>query len=180
MKPIFAISFFLCFLFCFCTNSSNKNKIKENEIDCVINQYDDSIIHEGDSVQHETVHETVVDDDSNITICVLGPNIKPTFDGGNPTDTFAKWIDENLQYPEEAKIAGIQGRVIVRFTISKEGKLTKVSLLRGVHPLLDQEAIRVLKASPDKWTPAMYQANGKSWPESISYVFPVIFKLPEE
>lgn len=176
MKPIFAISFFLCFLFCFCTNSSNKNKIKENEIDCVINQYGDSIINEGESVKVKTVE----DDDSGITVCELGPNIKPTFDGGNLSNTFAKWVYENLQYPEEAKIAGIQGRVIVNFTISKEGKLTKVHLLRGVHPLLDQEAIRVVKASPDKWTPAMYEANGKSWPTSISYVFPIIFKLPEE
>ena len=101
---------------------------------------------------------------------------KPCFDGGD-ANMFAKWVHEHKIYPEEAKKAGIEGRVTVQFTITKEGKLTNVKVLRSVHPLLAQEAIRVIESAPQKWTPG---ENYKGEPRDVTLIFPIIFSLPKE
>ena len=98
---------------------------------------------------------------------------KPQFQelDGTPLD-FAKWIAAHIQYPEIARENGIQGRVIVRFTIDIDGSIKNVKVLRGVDSALDKEALRVISSSP-KWKPGKH--NGQL--VSVSYVFPVIFKL---
>ena len=96
---------------------------------------------------------------------------KPTFNGGNANE-FAQWVAQNLKYPEDAKVAEIQGRVMVQFTVCEDGAVRDVKVLRGVHPLLDAEAVRVLSTSP-YWTPG--EQGGK--PVKVTYQFPVIFKL---
>ena len=96
---------------------------------------------------------------------------KPTFQGGE-ANTFAKWVAENLKYPEEAKAAGIEGRVMVQFTIGNDGQVRDAKVLRGIHPTLDAEAVRVLSASP-KWEPA--EQDGKT--VNVTFQFPVVFKL---
>jgi len=101
---------------------------------------------------------------------------KPSFNGGDANE-FSKWVHEHKIYPAEAKEAGIEGRVYTRFTITKEGKLTNVKLLRGVHPLLDEEAIRVIKSAPQIWKPGL---NYKGEPIDVNYTFPVLFSLPKE
>lgn len=101
---------------------------------------------------------------------------KPTFNGGD-ANKFSKWVQEHQIYPKEAKKAGIKGKVIMRFTITKEGKLTNVKVLRGIHPLLDQEAIRVIESAPQLWKPGL-NPNGE--PCDVTYTFPVIFTLPKE
>ena len=105
--------------------------------------------------------------------------LKPTFDGGD-IDDFAKWVYDHLNYPEEAKINGVQGRVKVSFTISEEGKLTKVKIVESLHPLLDQEAVRVIIYAPDKWTPGRMTGQGEPVPIPVSYTFPVFFRLSKE
>ena len=99
----------------------------------------------------------------------------PCFGEGD-ANSFSKWVNEHKIYPEEAKKAGIQGRVTLQFTITKEGKLTNVELLRGVHPLLDEEAIRVVKSAPQIWTPG----KRKGEVVDVTYTFPVIFQLPKD
>ncbi len=101
---------------------------------------------------------------------------KPSFNGGDANE-FSKWVHEHKIYPEEAKKAGIEGRVYTRFTITKEGKLTNVKLIRGVHPLLDEEAIRVIESAPQIWKPGL---NYKGEPIDVNYTFPVLFDLPKE
>ena len=103
-------------------------------------------------------------------------NANAIFNGGD-VNAFSVWVNEHKLYPEEAKKAGIEGRVTTSFTITKEGKLVNVRILRGVHPLLDEEAIRVIESAPQKWEAAI---NHKGEPIDRDYVFPVIFKLPEE
>lgn len=49
---------------------------------------------------------------------------------------------ENTKYPEEAKIAGTQGKVIVRFSVDEQGKAGRESVLKGVSPEIDAEALR--------------------------------------
>lgn len=94
---------------------------------------------------------------------------KPGFMGGDAND-FSKWVCEHLVYPEEAKKAGISGRVTLKFTVGKDGSVSDVKVLRGVNKLLDEEAVRVVSMSP-AWTPG--KIDGK--PVNVSYAFPVIF-----
>lgn len=103
-------------------------------------------------------------------------DIKPSFNGGD-ANKFSKWVNENLNYPENCKKEGICGRVTLTFTVTETGKVTDVKVLRGVHEDLDKEALRVVSSSPD-WTPGM--KNGK--PVPITFTFPVIFqtKKPEK
>jgi TonB family protein len=94
----------------------------------------------------------------------------PIFPGGDAE--LLKFIGENTNYPDSAKAKNIQGRVIVRFAISNTGKVGNISVLKGVDPLLDEEAIRVTKMLPD-FTPG-YQ-GGK--PVSVWYMIPITFTL---
>ncbi len=64
------------------------------------------------------------------------------------------FIRQHLQYPQEAAKAKIGGKVIICFTINKMGKVTDVKVIKSVHPLLDAEAIRVIKMMP-RWEPAV-------------------------
>lgn len=78
---------------------------------------------------------------------------KPTFLGSSdPVVFLQKWVYVYLKYPKEAVHQGIQGRVLVDFVINEKGKVTDVKVVKGVDPLLDAEAIRVISASPD-WKP---------------------------
>lgn len=101
---------------------------------------------------------------------------KPSFNGGD-ANMFSKWVNEHKHYPEEAKKTGIEGRVTTQFTITKEGKLVNVRILRGIHPLLDEEAIRVIESAPQIWKPG---ENYKGEPIDVTYMFPVIFMLSDE
>ena len=96
---------------------------------------------------------------------------KPTFQGGN-ANTFSKWVAQHLNYPEDAKKAGIEGRVMVAFDICEDGAVRNVKVLRGVNEALDAEALRVISSSPD-WKPGIQ--DGK--PVKVTFQFPVIFIL---
>jgi len=97
----------------------------------------------------------------------------PTFLGhSDPRFFLQKWVYSYLKYPEQAVRQGIQGRVIVDFVIDKRGKVTDVEVTKGSHLLLDEEAEKVVKASPD-WKPG--RVKGKVVKSRIS--IPVEFKL---
>ena len=97
--------------------------------------------------------------------------VKPTFQGGDAGTAFPKWVYENLQYPQSAKDAEVQGRVVAQFVVGTDGKVGGVKVLRGVHPDLDAEVVRVVSASPD-WTPGYVKGE----PVKVTYMFPVVFK----
>ena len=95
---------------------------------------------------------------------------KPSFNGGDANE-FSKWVTSQLQYPESASQAGIEGRVVLQFTVCSDGHVDRVKVIRGVDPALDQEAVRVVSMSPD-WKPG-YQ-SGRA--VAVTYTFPVIFQ----
>lgn len=95
----------------------------------------------------------------------------PTFKGGSPND-FALWVAKNVKYPKYAKEAGIEGTVLVHFVIDKKGKISEAHVHQGVHPVLDEEAVRVILKSP-KWKPG--KKDGK--PVKVSYTMPVMFNF---
>jgi protein TonB len=96
---------------------------------------------------------------------------KPKFMGGDETE-FTRWVFQNISYPDVAKENRIQGRVMVSFKVTAEGKVTDVKVLRGVDPSLDKEAVRVISMSP-QWTPG--KQRNKTVP--VRFTFPVVFKL---
>ena len=97
---------------------------------------------------------------------------KPSFNGGDANE-FSKWVNAHLTYPEQAKTDGVQGRVILQFTIGSDGVVRDVKVLRGVREDLDSEALRVLSLSP-KWEPG-HDADGKAVP--VTFLFPVVYQL---
>ncbi|MBR6869035.1 MAG: M56 family metallopeptidase [Bacteroidales bacterium] len=100
---------------------------------------------------------------------------KPRFQDGDAGQSFPRWVNENLKYPQEAVKDSLQGRVTLQFTIEKDGSVTDVHVLRGCAPVLDEEAIRVVSQSP-KWTPGYI--NGE--PVRVVYNFPVLFQLTKK
>ena len=94
----------------------------------------------------------------------------PVFPGGELG--LRKYIASNVKYPNIARESGIEGKVYVRFCVTSSGKVEKVSIARGVDPILDKEAIRVVKTLP-KWTPG--QQRGKN--VSVWYTVPINFQL---
>ena len=94
----------------------------------------------------------------------------PEFPGG--LDGLLKFISKEIKYPVEAQKKGIQGRVILAMVVDKEGSINNVEVLRGVDPLLDKEAIRVIESMP-KWKPGKHDGQVVN----VRYTIPVLFKL---
>ena len=82
------------------------------------------------------------------------------------------YLSENIKYPVEAQINGIQGRVVVSFVVEKDGSLSDVRVARSVDPELDAEALRVVSSMP-KWNPGM--DKGKY--VRVKYNVPVSFRI---
>ena len=94
----------------------------------------------------------------------------PEFPGG--PDALMTYLARNVRYPKAAQDSGIQGKVVVSFIVQKDGSLTDVKVARSVNPLLDAEAVRVVKAMP-KWEPGIQ--DGK--PVDVRFQVPVTFRL---
>lgn len=97
----------------------------------------------------------------------------PMYPGGEME--LLKFIAENTRYPEAARAEKAEGKVIARFAVNTEGNAEAVSVLKGVHPLLDAEAMRVVSLLKG-FKPGMQ--GGK--PVSVWYMVPINFSLPQE
>lgn len=117
---------------------------------------------------HAEVVEEVVEEEA-IPFALVEE--KPKFQGGD-ANTFSKWVNSKLVYPEIAKENGVQGRVTLQFTVNTDGSVSNVTVLRGVDPSLDKEAVRIVSSSP-KWEPGRQRER----PVKVTYTFPVIFQL---
>jgi periplasmic protein TonB len=94
----------------------------------------------------------------------------PMFPGG--PNELLKYISEHTNYPEVAKENNIQGKVIIRFCVTAKGGVSQVSVLKGVDPELDKEAIRVVNSLP-AFKPG--KQGGK--PVPVWYMVPIAFTL---
>ena len=95
----------------------------------------------------------------------------PVFEGGQ--EALMNFIRTNMRYPESAIEQEIQGKVFIEFVVYPNGELGQYRILRGVHSLLDKEAMRVIKATAGKWKPG--RQNGK--PVAVVFRLPVAFVL---
>lgn len=98
--------------------------------------------------------------------------VKPMF-MGKSTDEFSKWVNSQLQYPDRAKNLEIDGCTVLQFEVDIEGKVKNVRVLKSAgHYSLDDEALRVVRMSPD-WNPGTQDGV----PKEMTVTFPVIFDL---
>lgn len=94
----------------------------------------------------------------------------PAFPGGQAA--FMNYLSSNMKYPKDCQEAGIQGRVVVKFIVDKDGRVTNARVAKQVHPSLDKEALRVINSMP-RWTPG--KQKGK--PVRVTYTVPLMFRL---
>jgi protein TonB len=95
---------------------------------------------------------------------------KPAFPGGDAA--LIKYVAENTKYPVLAQENGIEGTVYIRFVVTKTGEVGEAKVMRAVDPLLEEEALRVVKTLP-RWTPGKNNGN----PVNVWFIIPVKFKL---
>ena len=95
---------------------------------------------------------------------------QPMFPGG--MEEMMKFLQRNVKYPKEAQEQGKQGRVIVQFVVNKDGSISNDTIVRSVDPLLDAEALRVVRSMPN-WTPG--KQRGKE--VRVRFTLPVTFRL---
>lgn len=94
----------------------------------------------------------------------------PQFPGGQ--EKMLEFIAKNLKYPAIANESCVQGRTIVRFVVTRKGKLQNFVVIRSLDPAFDNEALRVLKMMP-RWIPG--KQNGVN--VNVYYTLPISFKL---
>ena len=94
----------------------------------------------------------------------------PSFPGGQ--GAMMEFLSKNIKYPIVAEENGIQGRVLVKIVVKKDGTIDSPTVVKGVDPSLNKEAIRVVKTMP-KWIPG----KQKGEPVNVSFTVPVTFRI---
>ena len=114
-----------------------------------------------------------IDSYFNLFVPFEGTSIMPEFPGGEKA--MMEFIGENIKYPADAQKAGRAGRVTVRFIVDNEGNITDPEVMKGVHPSLDKEALRVINKMP-RWKPGT--VGGK--PIEVYFAIPINFRLRDK
>lgn len=133
-------------LMCLCTKYGFANQVDKTEEISLSSMSDNT----------DKIHEALED--------------MPEFDGGQTL--MMEWLSKNIIYPEQAIIDGIEGRVIVRFVVEKDGSVSTPMILKGVCETLDNEAKRVVLSMP-KWKSGTLQGV----PMRCYVTLPITFKL---
>jgi protein TonB len=97
----------------------------------------------------------------------------PEFEGGDKS--LLNFIKENTRYPESAKVSGKQGKIFIRFAVEADGTVGRASVLKGVDPDLDAEALRVVSSLP-AFEPGRKDGNAVA----VWYTIPIEVKLQEQ
>ena len=118
--------------------------------------------------QVEVQEEEIVEDQP-----FLVAETMPSFQGGD-LNTFRKWVQDNVRFPQIALENGISGRVVLSFVIEKDGRLTNIQVLQTPDRSLSEEAVRVLNKSP-KWTPG----KQRNQVVRVKYTLPVEFRMQQ-
>lgn len=123
-----------------------------------------------EQIRKEIDRETDISQSGNKEYSMSVIEQKPEFPGGE--SALYEYLSSHINYPAQAAEEGVQGRVIVQFTITKTGKIENVSVVRGRHPALDKEALRVVKSMPN-WTPG--RQDGRA--VNVQHTLPITFRL---
>jgi periplasmic protein TonB len=109
------------------------------------------------------------DSESSLAGSLFVAEVMPSFEGGD-TQKFAEWVGKNMIYPREAVDRNIKGTVIVSFVVETDGTVKEVAIVRGVDPVLDNEAVKVISKSP-RWSPGLQRGR----PVRIRFIIPLHF-----
>lgn len=119
----------------------------------------------------ETQPQPLAADSADEEVIFIEVDPMPEFPGGQKA--LFDYLRFNTHYPKQAYRKGIQGRVVCQFVVKKDGKISKVKVVRSSgDKSLDREAVRVIRSMP-KWKPGMYQGK----PVNVKYSVPVTFRL---
>ena len=105
-----------------------------------------------------------------LTSILVQPDTLPCFPGGDAA--CMRFLSRHVRYPDTAVNGKIRGCVRVQFVVETDGKLTDIRVMESISPVLDREALRVVKLMPP-WRPG--RRNGK--PARFLYVLPIDFRL---
>lgn len=119
--------------------------------------------------EEETLQPVAVDNNDNPLNFRVVEQL-PEFPGG--MSALVKWLTDNLRYPYIAQRQNIQGRVVVSFIINRDGTISDMKVAKSAHPLLDREAMRVVRMMP-KWKPGI--SNNK--PCRTLFAIPIEFSI---
>lgn len=121
----------------------------------------------------EKKHEEIkIIDDIEAPLPTSAIQEQPYFMGGE--EEMYKFLKSKIVFPEEAKNNNIQGKVYVEFVIDRKGNISDARIIRSVHTLLDNEALRVINMMP-AWEPGKQNGN----PVKVRYVMPIKFTLAD-
>ncbi|NOZ47357.1 MAG: energy transducer TonB [Chlorobi bacterium] len=131
---------------------------------------EDPIIEDSEVDQYTQIEPVDFNDEEAEDIPFYGSAVLPEFPGGERA--LRQFIKDNIQFPEIAKEIHLTGKVYLHFVVTKTGKIGKIEVLRSVDPVLDNEAIRVIKLLP-KWNPGLQAGK----PVSVWYSIDINFQL---
>ena len=171
------------------TSSAVTEKINTVKQDNMIDRLNETKLNEDANITGEGVSSSGLDNsdakDKNDDTQALSP--LPVKDPNNPLNfrvveelpdfpggmvEFMKWLRNNLKYPVMAKQQKIEGKVVVSFIVNKDGTTANAKIVTSVDPLLDREALRVVRMLP-KWKPG----TQKGKPCQTMICIPIVFKL---
>lgn len=124
---------------------------------------------DNEQTDEQAVSQVAVDNDDNPLNFRIVEQL-PEFPGGMVA--FVQWLTQNLNYPVIAQRQNIEGKVVISFIINKDGTIVDSKIAKSAHPLLDKEAMRLIRIMP-KWKPGMQ--NNK--PCRTMFAIPINFKL---
>jgi protein TonB len=93
----------------------------------------------------------------------------PSFKGGD-INRFREWVQRRTTYPQIAIDRKIKGRVFLTFIVETDGSVTNVTIVKGVDPIIDDEAVKAIQASP-KWSPGLQRGQ----PVRVRYSMSLLF-----
>lgn len=158
--------------------TQRSDSLKDSESN--VSEHNDSIIKEGEIILEGDVAPMKNPDEHGIYEKV---DKMPEFPGGS-AELF-KFLQSNLKYPKELEDGpDVQGRVVVEFWVDTVGKIHDIKVIRGIHPALDKEAIRLVSLLPDfipgeiydkTALPVVGEIEGKK--VNTYFTLPVVFRL---
>lgn len=146
------------------TNEKKTEEVKPNKVASNTSSASTSS-NQGTSSNLATSSTAVSNSDTNEVLTTTDQ--MPTFNGN-----LQRWLSNNLNYPNDAYNARVQGRVICSFIVEKDGSVSSITVEKGISPSLDAEACRVIRAMP-KWNPG--KKNGEA--VRVKFNLPISFKL---
>lgn len=168
VKYLLMLPLFFLFLM---ANSIHAAQYKDQSVAIQFNNEPPPEKKEGEeAINQDKKKDEVGDDVVIVPHSLLDMGNYPQFPGG--IEAMMKFLRENTVYPKEAFENKIQGRVICTFVVMRDGSINSVEVLRGVDPLLDREAVRVIESMP-RWEPGTQDGE----PVNMQFTMPLVFRL---